>query len=88
MALAVLSCARDIPLRDKTVIIGELGLSGEIRAVDNLEKRLKEAQKLGFECAIIPCVNKNISQKINKLDIKVIQVSKLTDAIVQAFGQN
>lgn len=88
VALAVLSCARDIPLRDKTVIIGELGLSGEIRAVDNLEKRLKEAQKLGFECAIIPCVNKNIFQKISKLDIKVIQVSKLTDAIVQAFGQN
>ena len=88
VALAVLSCARDIPLKNKTVMIGEIGLSGEIRAADNLEKRLKEAQKLGFEYAIIPKVNKNIAQKIEKLQIKTIQVTKLTDAIVQAFKQD
>ncbi len=88
VALAVLSCARDIPLKNKTVMIGEIGLSGEIRATDNLEKRLKEAQKLGFEYAIIPKVNKNIAQKIEKLQIKTIQVTKLTDAIVQAFKQD
>ncbi len=88
VALAVLSCARDIPLKNKTVMIGEVGLSGEIRAADNLEKRLKEAQKLGFEYAIIPKVNKNIAQKIEKLQIKTIQVTKLTDAIIQAFKQD
>ncbi len=88
VALAVLSCARDIPLKNKTVMIGEIGLSGEIRAVDNLEKRLKEAQKLGFEYAIIPKVNKNIAQKIEKLQIKTIRVTKLTDAIIQAFKQD
>ncbi len=88
VALAVLSCARDIPLKNKTVMIGEIGLSGEIRAADNLEKRLKEAQKLGFEYAIIPKVNKNIAQKIEKLQIKTIQVTKLTDAIVQAFKRD
>lgn len=88
VALAVLSCARDIPLKNKTVMIGEIGLSGEIRATDNLEKRLKEAQKLGFEYAIIPKVNKNIAQKIEKLQIKTIQVTKLTDAIIQAFKQD
>lgn len=88
VALAVLSCARDIPLKNKTVMIGEIGLSGEIRAVDNLEKRLKEAQKLGFEYAIIPKVNKNIAQKIEKLQIKTIQAAKLTDAIIQAFKQD
>ena len=88
VALAVLSCARDIPLKNKTVMIGEIGLSGEIRATDNLEKRLKEAQKLGFEYAIIPKVNKNITQKIEKLQIKTIQVTKLTDAIIQAFKQD
>ena len=87
-ALAVLSCARDIPLKSKTVMIGEIGLSCEIRAVDNLEKRLREAQKLGFEYAIIPKVNKNIEQKISKLEIKTCQVSKLTDAIIQAFKQD
>ena len=86
-ALAIVSCARDIAIKKKTVIIGEIGLSGEIRAVDNLEKRLKEAQKLGFEYAIVPAVNSNAAQKLNKLDIKILQVNKLTDAIIQAFKE-
>ena len=84
VALAILSCARDIPILDKTIIIGEIGLSGEVRAVDNLEKRLKEAQKLGFENAIIPKIRKN-DFKFDKLNIKITQVSKLTEAIKAAF---
>ena len=87
VALAVLSCAREIPIKEKTVIIGEIGLSGEVRAVDNLEKRLKEAQKLGFEYAIIPLANKKTSG-LEKLQIKTIEVSKLTDAIKVAFSKN
>lgn len=83
VALAVISCARDIPLKRKTVIAGEIGLSGEIRAVDNIEKRLKEAQKLGFECAIIPKTQKDLN--LSKFDLKIVQVAKLTDAIKAAF---
>lgn len=83
VALAVISCARDIPLKRKTVIAGEIGLSGEIRAVDNIEKRLKEAQKLGFECAIIPKTQKDLN--LFKFDLKIVQVAKLTDAIKAAF---
>ena len=45
IALAVATCARDVVVDLKTVIIGEIGLSGEIRAVNNIEKRIIEAQK-------------------------------------------
>lgn len=85
VALSIIGCARDIPIKNKTVIIGEIGLTGEVRAVDNLEKRLKEAQKLGFENAIIPAANKK-TNAINSLQIKTIEVKMLKDAIVAAFG--
>ena len=48
MALAIVSSIKDIII-DETVIIGELGLSGEVRFVSNLEKESKEAEKLGFK---------------------------------------
>ncbi len=86
IALSIISSVRDIPIKQKTVIIGELGLSGEIRSVDNIEKRLKEAQKLGFENAIIPSSNKNVKNKLKEIDMKIYEVQKLTDAIIKAFN--
>src|SRR5574344_268699 len=77
IALAIATCARDVVVDAQTIIIGEVGLPGEIRAVNNIEKRLKEAQKLGFKKALIP--NANTPQE--KFDIKIIKVKKLTDAI-------
>ena len=53
VALAIVSSLKDIVIQD-TVIIGELGLSGEVRYVPNLEKRIKEAEKLGFKKIICP----------------------------------
>lgn len=85
IALAVLTCARDVIIPSNTIFIGEIGLSGEIRGCDNIEKRLKEAQKLGFERAIIPKISKNIENKIKDLKISTIQVSRLVDAISKAF---
>lgn len=85
IAFAVLTCARDVIIPSNTIFIGEIGLSGEIRGCDNIEKRLKEAQKLGFERAIIPKISKNIENKIKDLKISTIQVSRLVDAISKAF---
>ena len=79
IALAVATCARDVVVDPHTVIIGEIGLSGEIRAVNNIEKRIKEAQKLGFKKAIIPNSNKIIDKKID--GIEIIKVKRLIDAI-------
>jgi len=78
VALAIATCARDVFVPADTVITGEIGLSGEIRAVNNIEKRIKEAQKLGFKRIIVP---KNNLLKKENYDIEVVEVSKVMDAI-------
>lgn len=55
--VAVASSFRDIPTDTSTVLIGEVGLGGEIRTVSQIEARLKEAAKLGFEQAVVPKSN-------------------------------
>lgn len=82
IALAVLTSAREITINQNTVCFGEIGLNGEIRSADNIEARLKEAQKLGFRRAIIPKINSNrIKERIQKIGIEIIEVSKIIDAI-------
>lgn len=85
IALAVATCARDVVVDAHTVIIGEIGLSGEIRAVNNIEKRIKEAQKLGFKKAIIPSANSKFDDKIS--GIEIIHVKRLMDAITACISK-
>lgn len=59
VCLAVCSSLFDIPLPPEAVIIGEIGLGGELRAVDRLEIRLKEAKRQGFKKAIVPGARSN-----------------------------
>ena len=54
IALALASSLRDRPIRDRTVAIGEVGLLGELRPVAGLERRLREAARLGFRRAVVP----------------------------------
>jgi DNA repair protein RadA/Sms len=54
VALAIASSYRDRPLDPQTVAIGEIGLAGELRSVSQLERRLSEAQRLGFNRAVVP----------------------------------
>ena len=54
LAIALASSLRDRPVRPETVVLGEVGLLGELRAVAGLERRLREAARLGFERAIVP----------------------------------
>lgn len=84
IALAVATCARDVVVDSRTVIIGEIGLSGEIRAVNNIEKRINEAEKLGFKKAIIPTANGNfeeVNETADKGKIEIVRVKRLIDAI-------
>ena len=85
VALAVVTCARDVCVSSDTVIVGEIGLSGEIRAVNNLEKRIKEAEKLGFKKIVVPAVNS--LEKIETDKIAVIPVKRLMDAITACLEQ-
>ena len=82
IALAILSCVRDITFDTATAIVGEIGLSGEIRAVNNIERRIIEAQKLGFKRIIIPESNDLQDQEYN---IDVIKIRKILEAITRCI---
>ena len=84
IALAIATCYRDVVVDHNCVIIGEISLSGEIRNVSNLEKRIYEAQKLGFKKAIVPKLNKKLS---DNYDIEIIQVPRLLDAIKECVSK-
>ena len=83
IALAVATCARDVVVDSQTVIIGEIGLSGEIHPVNNIEKRINEAITSGFKKAIIPFAN-----KINDKRIEIVPVKRLIDAISACVSKN
>lgn len=85
IALAVATCARDVVVDPQTIIIGEIGLSGEVRSVNNIEKRIIEAQKLGFKKAIIPEANKIEEATAG---IQIIKVKRLIDAISACVSKN
>ncbi len=77
--LAILSSYRDRPLNQRSLVFGEVGLSGEIRPVANGEERLREAGKHGFESAIIP--KANMPKRGVFKDLKLIPVSHLADTV-------
>ena len=79
IALAVATCARNVIVDPETVIIGEIGLSGEIKTVRQLDIRINEAAKLGFKKAIVP--KGNLPLKNASENIKIIGVSRLIEAI-------
>ena len=79
MILAVASSYRNISIPKDLVAIGEVGLTGEVRTVNMIEKRLKEAEKLGFKKCIIPENNKKLLKDSFKLDI--IGVRNIDDAL-------
>ena len=79
IVLAVCSSYKNISIRKDLVAIGEVGLTGEVRAVNLIEKRLNEAEKLGFKCCIIPKTNKKLLKDSYKLDI--IGVSDINEAV-------
>ncbi len=77
--LAVASSFKNISIPKDLVAIGEVGLTGEVRAVNMIEKRLKEAEKLGFKKCIIPENNKKLLKDNYKLDI--IGVRNISEAL-------
>ena len=69
IVLVTASSFKNVPIPKDMVIMGEVGLTGEIRRINNIEKRLKEAEKLGFKTCIIPESNKRDLKDKFKLDI-------------------
>jgi len=79
ISAALVSSLRDKPIDTKTVFIGEIGLTGEVRSVPALEQRINEAQKLGFNKIILP--NIGSKKNLNLKDINMVQVERLSLAI-------
>ncbi|MBO5479268.1 MAG: DNA repair protein RadA [Clostridia bacterium] len=79
VVLAAASSYKNVPIPKGTVAIGEVGLTGEIRSVNLIEKRIKEAEKLGFKTCIIPESNKKLLKESFKLDI--IGVNDIMDVM-------
>jgi DNA repair protein RadA/Sms len=81
VAIAVVASFRDRVVDSRTVMIGEVGLGGQVRLVSQMELRLKEAAKLGFKRAIVP------KGQVYPEDIglEVVPVGKVIDAIIAAI---
>lgn len=79
IVLAVSSSFKNIAIPKDIVVIGEVGLTGEVRSVNLIDKRIKEAEKLGFKTCIIPESNKRLLKE--KYDIQVIGVKNINEAI-------
>ena len=76
VAVSIASSYYDVPIHSKTLVIGELGLTGEIRSVQGIDKRIKEAEKLGYEQIIIPYYN--LTEELSK-NSKIIGVETLKE---------
>ncbi|SCI47009.1 Circadian clock protein kinase kaiC [uncultured Clostridium sp.] len=84
--LAVASSFRNIPVSEDVVVTGEVGLTGEVRAVSFIEKRIAECKKLGFKKIIIPRNNYDAVKEVTGIDI--IPVDNLRQAINIVLGGN
>lgn len=83
IAMAVVSSLRDRALPADTVVVGEVGLSGEVRSVPQLATRLKEAAKLGFRSAVVPAYG--LHAGIAPQSLELVPVSRLREAIDRLF---
>ena len=79
IALVIASSFKNSYIPKDVAIIGEVGLTGEIRSVNMIDKRLKEAERLGIKKCIIPKNNKNLLKNTYKLDI--IGVRNINEAL-------
>ena len=79
IVMAIVSSYKNRPFDERTIVFGEVGLSGEVRAVNMPEQRVAEAKKLGFETCIVPEVSLDSVKSIG--GIKIIGVKSINEAI-------
>ena len=79
VAMALVSSLKDCPIRDDAMVVGEVGLAGELRSVSRIEARISEAKRLGFRLCVLPYSNfKQIHSKPE--DIQLIGVKNVREA--------
>ena len=83
MAMAIVSSYRNLGLAADECFVGEIGLTGEIRRVNLIDQRIKEAAKLGFQRIYVPA-NNEVNRK-NQHQIEIVGVRTINDAIKKVF---
>ena len=73
IVMALISSYKDIIIDEKTIVFGEVGLSGEIRAVSMAKQRVMEAKKLGFDTVILPEVCRKSVGKADGITVKGVR---------------
>ena len=84
-AVAIASSFKDIPAKESMIILGEVGLAGEVRAISQLGKRLNESSRLGFKRCILPWTNLSALPKVE--GIEVIGVKTVKEAVSIALKE-
>ena len=85
IALAIVSSYKNLPVDHETAVIGELGLTGEIRSVSHIEKRIAEAFRLGFRHCVVPAGNREQAQKLNAVGKQITYAGNMSEAIKACF---
>ncbi|MCX7610153.1 MAG: DNA repair protein RadA [Ignavibacterium sp.] len=85
VCLSIISSIREQSIDSQTILIGEVGLGGELRSVPYLEKRIAEAEKLGFITALVPSNNSKSLIQSNK--IKIVSIEDLSEAIEKLLSE-
>jgi DNA repair protein RadA/Sms len=83
ISMAIATSLLDKSIDIDLVCVGEIGLTGEVRSVVNLPKRLKEAARLGFTRAIVP--KGNLPDQFNSQKMQIIEVEYLSEALEKAM---
>ena len=86
VAAAVVASTRDLTLPPGTVLIGELGLGGQLRPVGQLELRLQESARLGFTRAVVPRGSLSTAGAAGQLGLNLLESSTLAEALTRALA--
>lgn len=83
VAVSIISSLRDVPVDSQVVVIGEVGLNGEVRGVSQIDKRIQEVVKLGFQKIVLP--KNNLKGIINTKGIEIFGVEHVEEAMKVLF---
>ena len=82
LAVALASSMKDRPVKDHLLLLGEIGLTGELRVVSNIDRRITEAHRLGFKTCVVPGASRTAIERLQKsVSADIIYVDNVAEAI-------
>ena len=85
IAAALMSAYNDVAIDMKVAFAGEVGLSGEVRAVNRVDQRIQEAEKLGFDKIFVSKYNFSKGKKMPQQKIEIVLISKVYELLKQLY---